>query len=532
MRKFGLFVFLFSAAIAASAAVFLPETSAEQLTAAPLERGQAVWAEAENGLYATAYIGGDAGKPLIVRDPAALHGFTPTSFAADRYAILPTGDFTVSGNEYKLAGGAKRGTIEIVVADGTPIWKLRHSFEDESMRGNREGYGLATNTVHISGNRATITMISGGAADNFYFNDLLYLPPGQAEVDGREVGNSVETVIPVQFYGYTNELWTLDLHKWPKWLLHYWDGNRGEHWANWPAVNTVMMGREAFLWDNYDLGERDGKLELNARGVPLVHFIPGAANLATNGWSLAFTSITTDPAAHTVSLTWRLTAPAGKTIDTNLFTVVHSPMLPFRSQSARNVNHSYPFRAVPAQIKSVQRSGNTATVTAVVSVPAAAKEGFFRVRYIPDPAANLAKFTATIEAPAIRVADASCLSYALGEARKSGGAYAIADRTVAALALAAGETNAVVALPPIPAGRVADLILDVSNGSGAAADLTVSGAGEDFAIAFAKGTKPADMLHFAAGARARLYFTLTAFTSNALPVWQLSRQDIAFEGEN
>ena len=398
MRKSVLLVFSFSA-IAASAAVFLPESSPDQLNAAPLERGQTVWTD--DGLYATAYIGGDGGKPLIVRDPAALHGYTPTPFAPDRDAILPTGDYTVVGNCYTLAGGARRGTIEIVVADGTPIHRLRHRFEDESMRGNREGYGLATNSVEIAGNRAIVTMISGGCADDFYFDGLEYLPPGQSAA----VRNTVDTIIPVQFYGYGGERHTLDLHKWPKWLLHYWDGNRGEHWANWPATNTVMMGREAFLWDNYDLGERDGKLELNARGVPLVHFIPGAANLATNGWSLAFTSITTDPAAHTVSLTWRLTAPAGKTIDTNLFTVVHSPMLPFRSQSARNVNHSYPFRAVPAQIKSVQRSGNTATVTAVVSVPAAAKEGFFRVRYIPDPAANRAKFTAAVETPALILTD-------------------------------------------------------------------------------------------------------------------------------
>lgn len=400
MRKYGLIVCCLSAALGVRAAVFLPETSAEQLTAAPLERGQAVWAEAENGLYATAYIGGDAGRPLIVRDPAALHGFTPTSFAPDRYAILPTGDFTVSGNEYKLAGGAKRGSIEIVVADGTPIWKLRHSFEDESMHGNRAGYGLATNTVHISGNRATITMISGGGADDFYFDGLEYLPPGQS----AEVQNTVDTIIPVQFYGYNGERRTIDLHKWPKFLLHFWDYNRGEHWANWPATNTVAMGENALMWANYDIGERAGNLEINRNGVPYLHFIPAAANLQTNGWSLAFTAISPDSAERTVTLQWRITAPAGVTVVPANFTLRYARCFPPKSQSARNLNRYEPFRSIPAEISAAQSTGGGLQFAATVAM-ADGECGFYRISYTPDPAANRAKFTAAVETPALILTD-------------------------------------------------------------------------------------------------------------------------------
>lgn len=397
MRKSVLLVFSFSA-IAASAAVFLPESSPDQLLAAPLERGQAVWTD--DGLYATAYIGGDGGKPLIVRDPAALHGYTPTAFAPDRYAILPTGDFTVSGNCYTLAGGARRGTIEIVVADGTPIHRLRHHFDDRSMGINREGYGLATNTVRIAGNRATVTMISGGAPDEFWFEGLEFLPPGQS----AKVRNTVDTIIPVQFYGYGGERHTLDLHKWPKWLLHYWDGNHGEHWANWPATNTVALGQHALLWDNYDMGERNGNFEINYGGVPYLHFVPGAANRQTNGWSLAFTSIITDLAARTVTLQWRITAPAGVTVVPANFTLRFAKMFPLKSQSARNLNRYEPFRSIPAEITAAQSTGGGLQFAATVAM-ANSETGYYRVSYTPDPAANRAKFTAAVETPALILTD-------------------------------------------------------------------------------------------------------------------------------
>lgn len=397
MRKSVLLVFSFSA-IAASAAVFLPESSPEQLHAAPLERGQTVWTD--DGLYATAYIGGDGGKPLIVRDPAALHGYTPTPFAADRYAILPTGDYTVVSNCYTLAGGAKRGTIEIVVADGTPIHRLRHHFDDRSMGSNREGYGLATNTVRIAGNRATVTMISGGAPDEFWFEGLEFLPPGQS----AKVRNTVDTIIPVQFYGYGGERRTLDLHKWPKWLLHYWDGNRGEHWANWPATNTVALGENALMWKNYDIGERDGNLEINHNGVPYLHFVPGAANRQTNGWTLAFTSITTDPAERTVTLQWRITAPAGVTVDPARFTLRFAKMFPPKSQSARNLIHYEPFRSIPAEITAAQSTGGGLQFAATVAM-ADGETGYYRISYTPDPAANIVKSTATIDAPALILTD-------------------------------------------------------------------------------------------------------------------------------
>ena len=375
MRKSVLLVFSFSA-IAASAAVFLPESSPDQLNAAPLERGQTVWTD--DGLYATAYIGGDGGKPLIVRDPAALHGYTPTPFAPDRYAILPTGDYTVVGNCYTLAGGARRGTIEIVVADGTPIHRLRHHFDDRSMGSNREGFGLATNTVRIAGNRATVTMISGGAPDEFYFEGLEFLPPGQA----AKVRNSVDTIIPVQFYGYRGERRTIDLHKWPQFLLHYWDYNRGEHWSNWRA----------------------GNLEINHNGVPFLHFIPAAANRQTNGWTLAFTAITTDSAARTVELQWRITAPQGVTVDPARFTLRFAKMFPPKSQGTRNLAMYEPFRAIPAEITSTQSSGGALLVTASAAM-GEGESGYYRISYTPNPAANIVKSTATVEAPALILTD-------------------------------------------------------------------------------------------------------------------------------
>jgi len=400
MRKFGLFVFSLSVALAARGGVYLPESSAEQLNAAPLERGQTVWTEAENGLYATAFVGGDGGKPLIVRDPAALHGYTPTPFASDRYAILPTGDFTVVSNCYTLAANGKRGTIEIVVADGTPIHRLRHRFVDNAFMSNNGDWGLATNTVKITGNRATITMISGGATDEFWFESLEFLPPGQS----AEVKNTLDTIIPVQFIGHNFRIGTLDLHKWPHYLLHFWDFNRGEHWANWPATNTVALGENALMWKSYDIGERNGNLEMNYGGVPYLHFVPGAANRQTNGWSIAFTAIEPHFAERTVDLQWRITAPTGVTIDPARFTVRYARVLPLASQGARNLNRYEPFRWIPAEITSTQSSGGGLLVSATVAM-GEGESGYYRISYTPDPAANRAKFTATIEAPAMILTD-------------------------------------------------------------------------------------------------------------------------------
>lgn len=396
MRTIGSIVFL-AAALPAAAAVYLPESSTEQLNAVPLERGQTVWTD--DGLHATAFVGGDGGKPLIVRDPATLHGYTPTSFAPDRYAILPTGDYTVSGNCYTLAGGEKRGTIEFVVADGTPIYRLHHKFIDNSMNSNT-GTSLATNSVKITGNRATVTMVSGGNTDEFRFEGLEYLPPGQS----ADVKNTVDTVIPVQFYGYSGERRTIDLHKWPRFLLHFWDFNRGEHWANWPATNTVALGENALMWKNYDMGERAGNLEINYNGVPYLHLVPAAANRQTNGWTLAFTSIAPDAAGRTVELQWRITAPSGVTVDPARFTLRYARHFPLKSQSARNLNHYEPFRAIPAEITATQSSGGGLLVTATAAM-GAGESGYYRISYTPNPAANIVKSTATIEAPALILTD-------------------------------------------------------------------------------------------------------------------------------
>lgn len=398
VRRFAQSVFAVFAlcALPLFAGVHLPESSPEQLNATPLSRGQVVWHD--EGLYATIYVGGDGGKTLMVRDSAALRGYTPTKFAPDRFAILPTGDFTVTNNTYTLAPGLKTGTIEIVVADGTPIHKVNFHFTDYWILGMPH---RATNSIHVAGNRATVTMISGSAKDEFRFEGLEYLPPGQS----ADIKNGVETIIPFQFYDYHNKIAAVDLHKLPHFLLHYWDYNRGEHWANYPATNDVMMGKHPIRWSTYEFGEFDGNFEFNWHGLPYLQFLPGESNNVSDGWTLDFTDIRTDDAAGLVHLEWRITAPPGETIHTNQFTVCHAPHLPLNNEKSRRINETSPFRAIPSDIVSVTGSGQSLVMRVSVEKIEGDESGFYRVYYIPDPDAQRAKFHVAVETPALILPD-------------------------------------------------------------------------------------------------------------------------------
>ena len=84
-------------------------------------------------------------------------------------------------------------------------------------------------------------------------------------------------------------------------------------------------------------------------------------------------------------------------------------------------------------------------------------------------------------------------------------------------------------LPTAPSGKVGDLILDIDNSANTVAvEAKLTGFDEvenpTFSVVVQKGKNLTQMLTFAAGERAELYFTQTAFKVNNLPTWKLVKQ--------
>ena len=81
------------------------------------------------------------------------------------------------------------------------------------------------------------------------------------------------------------------------------------------------------------------------------------------------------------------------------------------------------------------------------------------------------------------------------------------------------------ALPTAAAGKVGDFGLDVDNSANTVETvITLTGLDNTFSVVVPKGESLVDMLTFAGGELAVLYFTLTAFKVNNLPTWQVLKQ--------
>ncbi len=92
-------------------------------------------------------------------------------------------------------------------------------------------------------------------------------------------------------------------------------------------------------------------------------------------------------------------------------------------------------------------------------------------------------------------------------------------------AFADAATTQAFVLPAAPSGKVGDFVLDIDNSANTvAAGVTLTGLDTEFSVVVPSGQSLAQMLTFAAGEMAELYFTQTAFTVNNLPTWKLVKQ--------
>lgn len=92
-------------------------------------------------------------------------------------------------------------------------------------------------------------------------------------------------------------------------------------------------------------------------------------------------------------------------------------------------------------------------------------------------------------------------------------------------AFADTATTQAFSLPSAPTGKVGDFILDIDNSANTvAATATLTGLDTAFSVVVPSGQSLSQMLTFAAGEMAELYFTQTAFKVNNLPTWKLVKQ--------
>lgn len=80
-------------------------------------------------------------------------------------------------------------------------------------------------------------------------------------------------------------------------------------------------------------------------------------------------------------------------------------------------------------------------------------------------------------------------------------------------------------LQSAPSGKVGDFILDIDNSGNTVADTaSLTGLDTEFSIVVPSGQSLSQMLSFASGEIAELYFTQTAFKVNNLPTWKIVKQ--------
>ena len=137
---------------------------------------------------------------------------------------------------------------------------------------------------------------------------------------------------------------------------------------------------------------------------------------------------------------------------------------------------------------------------------------------------NLLKFPAT-------TAEAfdSTVAYAVGDSVVYGGMvykFTAAHSAGAWVGTDAAVDSVSLTMPYVPVGKVGDFVLDVDNSANASVKMTaeLSGLFTAFDVFVDKGRNLSDLLTFDGGEQCELYFTMTAFGTQAKPAWKVVKQ--------
>lgn len=231
-----------------SSAVTIPRASARQISAAPLSRGETTYVEMESSSgekYAEMYIGGEVG-PLRVADSSTLRGYKLRTLEPSEYSVSASAGWTynVAAGTYTATQVGQTNAIMVTAKDGMVIEEVKI---ERVVNGTSEmdpTAGIYYAKGETSGNVFRWAVAFRGGA-SLVVSKITVTTRSQGEVEWVNDTEKIKFTI-------IDALGRYDLYDLRKYLLHYYDGNRGEDWSKYKAVKPVRMDGQAvrFTDDN------------------------------------------------------------------------------------------------------------------------------------------------------------------------------------------------------------------------------------------------------------------------------------------
>ena len=294
---------IFASLLAVSlCAATIPRASMRQISVSPLERGETAYIERvspavereeeiesrlrksmgavkSDGVYAELYIGGAQG-PIRVADSSALRGYKLRTLDHSEYSVAAGPLFThsVADGTYTMTSAGPTNAITVTAKDGVVIEELEVVTEFT-------GVGLIPgefthNETTYEGSVCRWSCAFTRAA-SMVVKKITVKAMDKGEV--KWINDTLQTVFMVH-----DVLGNYNLKDLRNYLLHYYDGNRGEDWAKYKACRPVRMDGQAvrFTDDNrYTISlSATSNLVLQARMNDAVEI-----NIRTNGGPIVYT---------------------------------------------------------------------------------------------------------------------------------------------------------------------------------------------------------------------------------------------------
>ena len=286
-----------------SSAATLPRASLRQISASPLGRGETAYVERvspavereedfgmrlrtkasaakADGMYAELYVGGALG-PLRVADSSALRGYKLRTLDPSEYSVAAGPLFThdVATGTYTMTASGQTNAIIVTAKDGVAIEEvvITTTFTGEGLMPGE--FTCSKSTYDGSVYRWECAWIQ---ATSMIVKNIEVKAMDSGEV--KWWNDTLETVFMIH-----DVLGDYNLKDLRNYLLHYYDGNRGEDWSKYKAVKSVRMNGQAvrFTDDNrYTLSlSATSNLVLQARMNDAVEI-----NIRTNGEAVSYTT--------------------------------------------------------------------------------------------------------------------------------------------------------------------------------------------------------------------------------------------------
>lgn len=221
------------------AALFVPRTSDETIATSPLLPGEIAHEVGSDS--ATLFVGADDGY-RVVADPAALRGYFLMPLTKDQMQTVadPNLNYDAVTDTWSLD---EIGVARLVIscAKMTEIYDVSYDKEIEHTGiQSPESVGEIKKEIDKANNRVTITFTRSKTGWIDDHASRLWLQNLKIRYVG--FGSTVQTVdLRTHIFSLRDDLGKFELGKLRHWTAHLYDGNRGQHWANYNATNTVRM---------------------------------------------------------------------------------------------------------------------------------------------------------------------------------------------------------------------------------------------------------------------------------------------------